>query len=201
MAETSFAQKEMEYKIDTNISITVSESYKVHDTLGQQFIVTEFKANKMLISKAPLKGDNALDIKNLEDLNLSYKGMIDGALKQSNGKLLQKELVEKSNLKLNTFVYQARMNGKTYNIESVGFYLNKNMYMVQIYKSEQDTYSSNEIINILKFSGNLSISNQIGHADADDSYQLGYKIGYNILGPLAVVLIVILLIRLFRKRK
>jgi hypothetical protein len=201
LTESSFSQKEIDYKIDSGISVTISENYKIYDTLGQHLIAAEFKSNKVIITKISFTDDKTFNLRTPEDLTRSYKGIISGVLERSKGKLLHQEIVDKSNFRLNTFVYQALLNGNPFTIECVGFYLNKNMYMVQICKPNTESYSNSEALNLLKISKDLSITNQLDNSQVDDSYELGYKLGYYIFWPLFLIIVVILLVRRFRKKK
>jgi len=200
----SFAKSTL-LKLEPNLSILLPEAYTKHDTLGIQVITTKYKSDQMMVVRTPMSA-YGIEINNEHDLEMAYKGMVNGLLNKTEGKIIDQYITEKENLKMINFIAKGKLNGVAYTMECLGIALNRNIYMAVIYKSG-DTYSDQELPELLKVTGKISRKDQFTGSEepaavdpGEKAYNASYKVGYYIVGPALMIGLVVFIVVWVRRK-
>lgn len=162
---SSFGQNWTNYQVDSILTLTIPENYKVTDTLGQRIITARIDNGMIQVFALANEGEIATNVKNEGELIRFYKGFTKGYINSQHGQAIKDEIVENSGLKMIRFSYKASMNGELQIRHCLSVFVNEKMYAVNFWEIESMTNDMSapreRLFSSLKFPPNLGLKNQM----------------------------------------
>jgi hypothetical protein len=177
-----FAQQWVEYKVDSNLTVTIPNNYVIIDTLGQHIIRAQVSNALVMIQRIANAGETARNIQTKDELIKSYTGFQKGAVESQHGKLLDQQMLEKEGLRMTQFSFAVTMGEEKQIRHYQTVFLNENWYTISFWEVEALTNElkgdRDKLFSSIKFPAGASLKNQLSNSmEGSTAYRSGYLFG------------------------
>ena len=178
-AVTSFGQEWIDYKVDSTLTISIPDNFKVADTLGGKLITARVDYAAIGINVLPNKGTFAINIADETELIETYKTFRKGFVNSQKGQLIKEELIEKNGLKFWRFSFRATQGDEKHVRHSLVIFVNEYTYAITFSEFEdmaiEMTPVREQLFSSVKLRPSLTIKNQMSDVlEGSRSYRIGY---------------------------
>jgi hypothetical protein len=178
----SFGQNWTNYQVDSILTLTIPDNYKVTDKMGHRMTTARIENGLIMVSSLANEGEIATNVQNEGELIRFYKNFEKGYLKSQHGQAIKDEIVENSGLKMIRFSYKASMNGELQIRHCLSVFVNEKMYAVNFWEIESMTNDMSatreKLFSSLKFPTNPGLKNQMTNkAEEEKKVKQGELIG------------------------
>jgi hypothetical protein len=202
-----FAQNWIEYRIDSTVTLTLPEQYRVVDTMRQHMIISPIENGMVMLTMIDISDDSSVNVRNEAELLRSYDDFQRGVINSSPGTLIEEDVIEKSGLKLKQFSFRvvAPDGVQTRYCEVV--LVNHKIYGLFFWElesmSDQMREAREKLFSSWVFPTGLTLEDQMSFYQEDTVlFKAGHFIGYN-LGVLLIVggvtAVIVLIVRIIRR--
>jgi len=187
-----FAQQWTEYKVDSNLTVTLPDNYVIIDTLGQHIVKAQVANAFIMIQRLANAGKSAVNIQSKDELIKSYEGFQKGVVNSQNGKLINQQVQEKAGLQLTQFSFTAEMGEEKQIRHFFIIFFNENWYSISFWEVEAFTNElkddRNKFFSSIRFPEGSSLKeNQFSNSvESSLAYKSGYLFGQIIAFSLMV---------------
>lgn len=151
---TGFSQEPMLYDEDPNISLLIPEDSEEGETKDQTFIRGSIGEDVFIFSKSN-KDFEKLAANENEEMPKFYKGMKDGMIKATKGKIIKDVMVKIDDHEVVNFVYSIQVEGQTKVVDNYFFFYKKFAYSIQFLSPEKESEdfkkTKDQILQSIKF--------------------------------------------------
>ena len=204
LANQGFGQNTIEYKVDSNLSVRLPDTYEIRDTLGLRIVFVTFDSGYTVVVKTPTTGKYKVEISTEKDLLEYYDGVRQGVINSTKGNLIGEAVIEKDNLKLKRFSIKATKGEDIYYVENISLLLNNNSYLIQEWVVEPTKVGlkkRNDLLSLIILPNHFNLENQLtGKVGNITGFEIGYLIGQG-LGYAALIGGVIFIVVYFQRKK
>lgn len=197
-----FAQQWTEYKVDSNLTVTIPDNFVAIDTLEQHIIKAQISNALILIQRMANLGKTATSIQSKNELIKNYEEFQKGAVESQHGKLIDQQMLEKNGVQMIQFSFSASMGKEKQIRHFLVAFLNEKWYSISFWEVEALTSElkaeRNKLFSSVKFLPSVGLKNQMTGGDL--AYRSGYLFGKIIIYTLIIVGVVAL-IRLVSKKR
>lgn len=205
----AFSQEQewVEYKMDSTLTLSLPDNYEVMDTMGQRIVRAQSGLTLILIQRLPNTGEYATNISDKKALLDNYAGFQKGLINSQNGKLINQQFIEKSNLQLTQFSYSASVREEKQIRHSLVIFINEYWYAIQYWEVEgfsagQSSKNREELFNSVKFPPGQSLQNQMSYTtEGSPAYKWGYFFGRFLFVGLILGLVILVVVLIARRKK
>ena len=164
------------------LTLTIPDSFKVRDMLGQRVITAKIDNGLILVSVRPNSGETSLNVESEEDLLKTYKGFTKGFIKSQQGQLIKEEIIDKRGLKMVRFSFRTEMGGEKQIRHCEAVLINEKMYSINFWEVESLTNEMaalrEKLFLSLRFSSKAGLKDQMSYKPENDKeYNQGLLLG------------------------
>jgi hypothetical protein len=202
----AFAQKTIDYKVDSDFTIRIPEHYQDTILKGQPYVFADIEYGRIVIAKNNAESVASFSIKNESELSKMYDEVQIGVFRTTKGKLIGEEFLKFNTLKCKKFSLNFQKEGIEYFAESLLIFFNNTIYSIQVIQTAsmaKDLKSQrDEIFSSIQFSKNITPQSQFVSKEKKDSIFTNSEKQGELFGRILIIgVIVFFVMRAVRKKK